>query len=83
MNSDQVKGIVKGRFFTATFIKKDGSTRKMNCRLGVKRHLKGGQNTKAHLPHYLTVYSVPDKGYRSINLDTLISIKANGKTFTA
>lgn len=81
MNSDQIKSIVKGKFFTATFVKKDGSVRTINGRLGVKRHLKGGSNTKAHLSNYITVYSIADKGYRSINTDTLIAIKANGKQF--
>jgi len=33
----------KNKIFTATFIKKDGSTRVMNCQLGVKKHLKGGE----------------------------------------
>ena len=35
----------KGKFFTVEFVKKDGTLRKMNCRLGVAKDLKGGQNS--------------------------------------
>jgi len=60
-----------GRFFTAVFIKKDGSVRKMNARIGVKRHLKGGENTvEAADRPYLTVYDVQNGGYRTLNLHT-------------
>lgn len=71
-----------GKIFSVKFLKKDGSLRHMTCRLGVKRHLRGGgYNTTAHLPQYRTVYSVNDKNYRNINLCTIKNIKGAGKEF--
>lgn len=64
-----------GRIFTVTFTKKNGETRVMNARLGVKRYLKGGE-----LPYdpisknLLPVYDVQKNGYRMINFDTVSKI---------
>ena len=70
-----------GKMFGVTFIKKDGSTRDMNCRLNVKKHLRGGgYNTVAHIPEYLTVYSMDAKGYRNVNLSTVKEIRGSGRT---
>jgi hypothetical protein len=69
----------RGEFFTVTFIKKDGTTRVMNARLGVKRYLKGGE-----LPYdpiakgLLPVFDVKKNEYRMINLGTIISAKVGG-----
>ena len=65
-----------GQFFTATFVKKDGSVRDMNCRLGVTKHLKGGESTTAHKDNLLTVFDLQNKEYRCINLDTVTNIRA-------
>ena len=72
----------RGKIFSVKFVKKDGSLRYMTCRTGVKKHLKGGINTVKHIPKYLTVYSVQDKGYRNINLKTIKEIKGNNSIFT-
>lgn len=64
-----------GKFFTVVFVKKDGSTRSMNCRLGVKRHLRGGNSTTEHKPELITVYDVKTEGYRNINLLTVKQIR--------
>lgn len=69
----------KNKIFTATFIKKDGSTRVMNCQLGVKKHLKGG--TQAYNPierNLLTVFDMQKGEYRMINISTLLQLKAHG-----
>jgi len=66
----------KGKFFTVTFIKKDGSERVMNARLGVKKYLKGG--TLAYDPaefNYITVYDMGAKGYRTVNANTIQKLK--------
>jgi len=70
-----------GKFFTVTFIKKDGSARIMNCRLGVTKHLKGGVST-LNPEQYLTVYDVKAKGYRAVNLATIISVECGGIVLT-
>ena len=66
----------KGKFFTVTFIKKDGTTRLMNARLGVKAYLRGGE-----LPYnpedkgLIPVYDVKTKDYRMINVNTITNLK--------
>ena len=45
ISTEEAKQLIKdtkGKFFTVTFTKKDGTTRVMNARLGVKAYLKGG-----------------------------------------
>lgn len=71
------------KIFTATFRKKDGSLRVMNCRLGVKKYLKGGQKSYNDDDfNYLTVFDLSKKSYRTININTLLELKANGKTLS-
>lgn len=62
----------KGKFFSVVFRKKNGELRKMNCRIGVKKHLKSNASaTTAGYANYITVYDVVAKAYRTINLDTI------------
>ena len=70
----------KGKFFTVTFTKKDGSTRVLNGRLGVTKHLKGGKKTVTQ-ENYLTVFDTQKKAYRTVNVETVKSIKINGETY--
>jgi hypothetical protein len=63
-----------GKIFTVTFIKKDGSTRVLNGRLGVTKHLKGGVST-LDPDQYITVYDLQSEGYRAINRATIIDVK--------
>ena len=72
----------KGKFFTVTFTKKDGTTRVMNARLGVKAYLKGGE-----LPYdseakgLITVYDVKTGDYRMINVDTITKLKIGNNEY--
>tara|TARA_R100000789_G_C2991995_1_gene146368 strand:+ start:609 stop:926 length:318 start_codon:yes stop_codon:yes gene_type:complete len=72
-----------GKFFSVTFIKRtDGSKRKMLCRTGVKKYtngegLKYSPNDKGLIP----VYSLHDKGYRSIPINGIVSFTAYGTEF--
>jgi hypothetical protein len=68
-----------GKFITVVFVKKDGSKRIMNCRLGVTKHLKGGECT-VNRDQYVIVYDMQSKGYRSINRDTIESVTCEGVT---
>lgn len=80
MNIQQFKNEVKGNFFRACFVKKDGSVREMTARFGVKKHLKGGElgyNAEAY--NYIVVFDVDKKEYRTINMDKLIYLRYNGK----
>lgn len=67
----------KGRFLTVTFIKKDGSIRKINGRLGVKKYLAGG-NCNLNLNKFIIIYDLKSKGYRAINKQSIISVKTTG-----
>jgi len=83
MNKEKIIKLVGNKFFTISFIKKDGTLRKMNARLGVTKHLKGGK--KSYNPddfNYLTVFDLGKKQYRTVNLNTVKEIKANNETLT-
>lgn len=63
-----------GKIFSVEFVKKDGSRRLMNCRLGVTKHLKGGSST-LDPNKFITVYDLQSEGYRAINVDTILNVK--------
>ena len=69
----------KGKFITINFIKKDGTARKLNGRIGVTKHLKGGVST-VNTDQYLVVYDTVAQGYRSVNKDTIVSVTCEGLT---
>ncbi len=69
------------KIFTATFVKKDGTVRVMNCRREVKKHLKGGERAwDFEKKGYISVYDLQAEDYRVINTATLIKVTANGQT---
>ena len=61
----------KGRFFRAEFIKANGSKRKIVARVGCCIGVKGTSNRKQK-ENLVTVYEPKVKGYRTINLETLL-----------
>ena len=63
-----------GKIMTVKFIKKDGSLRIMNCRLGVTKHLKGGTST-LNPDKFITVYDLKSEGYRAIDKETILDVK--------
>jgi hypothetical protein len=72
----------KGKFFTVTFIKKDGPTRVMNARLGVKEYLKGGElpydpEAKGLIP----VFDIPKREYRMVNVNTINKLKIGNNEY--
>jgi hypothetical protein len=71
-----------GKFVSITFIKKDGSIRVLNGRLGVTKYLKGGVST-LDPEQYITIFDVVKKGYRAINRNTIQSITLEGETYGA
>lgn len=83
MDSKELASIVaasNGRFVSVVFVKKDGTQRAMLCRLGVTKHLKGGES-KLDADQYLTVFDVQKEAYRAINRDTIVSVKLAGTTY--
>ena len=79
ISRDQAKEIIqttKGKVFTVSFVKKDGTNRVMNARLGVKVFLKGG--TLPYNPdskNLIPVYDMKNRGYRMINVNTINNLK--------
>lgn len=77
---NEIKALAGGTIFTAINVKRNGETRRYICRLGVRKHLKGGE-----LPYnpaekdLLTVFDMKKKEYRMINLRTLTYLKVRGK----
>jgi len=75
-----------GRIFTVIFIKRSNKERRvMNARFGVHRYVKGvglGYDPKAHrLIGCYDVTKEPGKGYRMINLDSILELKIDGKHY--
>lgn len=80
MDIQEFKNEVKGNFFRACFVKKDGTIREMTARFGVKKYLKGGElsyNPESH--NYIVVFDIEKKEYRTINLDKLVYLRYNKK----
>ena len=75
---DEVIKNTKGKIFSCSFIKKDGSLRKMVARLGVQKNLKGGNNGVSYKNALITVYDMLNDGYRMVNLETLLTLKVSG-----
>jgi hypothetical protein len=75
----QLRELVGNKIFAVEFTKKDGSLRKMVCRLGVKKHLRGGE--LSYNPedfNYLVVFDLQSEEYRTINVNTLKSFTFEG-----
>ena len=70
----------EGKLFSVTFKKKDGSLRKMTARLGVRKYLTGGGSKFDAEPRGMVrVFSMRDKGYRTVTPAKITRIKAYGR----
>lgn len=76
--------VSNGAIFSVEFIKRsNGELRKMVCRLGVKKHLRGGAKAYDAKQHnLLTVFDMEKEGYRSIPVDSIQRLSVNGQAFT-
>lgn len=82
ITQELIQELNTGKIFTAVFTKKDGSLRTMNCRMNVKKHVKGvGLAFDPREKGLLPVFDLQNNGYRFINLNTLQTIKIGGKTY--
>lgn len=66
-----------GKMLTVTFVKQDGTERTLNGRLGVRKYIKGS-SLKKNSTEYITIYDVQNKGYRSVNRDTIVAVRCEG-----
>lgn len=72
----------KGKFFTVTFVKKDGTTRRATARTGVRKGTKGiGLGYNATDKGIKILWVCDAENFRAIKLDTILKIKFKGKTF--
>lgn len=62
-----------GKILTVVFVKKDGSERTLNGRLGVTKYLKGGVSKNGE--QYITIFDLKNGGYRSVNKDTIKEVR--------
>tara|TARA_R100001163_G_C4919462_1_gene100294 strand:- start:153 stop:440 length:288 start_codon:yes stop_codon:yes gene_type:complete len=72
-----------GSIATATFIKKNGDTRVMNFRKGVKEYANGGKlafNPKEK--GLIQVFDMKIKEYRLINRNTIVKLKCKGMVYS-
>jgi hypothetical protein len=61
-----------GRFFSVEFIKRDGTTRIMLCKVGVTKYLKGGKRTVGN--DVQVVFDMHNMQYRSFRYDSVVRI---------
>ena len=82
-NMRTVLTALHGQFVGVDFVKQDGSIRRLNGRLGVHSYLRGGLNTlEADSRPYLTVFDVKKLEYRSVNLETACSLRADRHVYS-
>jgi hypothetical protein len=81
ISKNEIARIAGNKFISISFLKKDGTKRTINGRLHVKRYLKGGDNPNTRKDEFLIIYSMKDKGYRTINLDSVFRVAASGKEY--
>ena len=94
MTYDKMKSLINsanGKFCSVTFIKKDGTRRCMTIQPaklkfevkgadGSESHQRGAATRAANHPNLFPVWSVDAKGIRSVNLDTVETIKVGGES---
>ena len=76
-SSDEMVKMIKstkGKWFSCTFIKKDGTKRVMNGRIGCHKGVKG-IGRKFQKENLVTVFDAQAKEYRMINVDTMLTFK--------
>ncbi len=74
---------IDGRFGTVIFTKHNGEERTMNFRMGVAKGLKGSTKvpTERYGTPYVTAYDMKKRAYRTINLNTVKAVYANGTAY--
>ena len=82
INKDTAKKYIyktNGKIFSAIFTKKNGEKRKMVCRQGVAKYVKGvGLKFKPKERNLIGVFDMHKGAYRFINIETLMSLKVKG-----
>jgi len=74
----------KGQIFTVHFYKRsNGELRKMNCRTGVGKAVKGvGLNYSRKDHNLFGVFDMQKGEHRSVNLDAMVSLAIDGELYS-
>lgn len=73
----------KGRIFSATFTKKDGTTRTLTGKIGVTKGVKGtSPSPDVSTLGYVRVYDMVGSKWRMLNLQTVTNLKHNKANYT-
>ena len=82
MKAQTVKRLLRGgKIASVTFVKKNGETRIMNCRMGVSKGVTGkGMKYSPEKKNMLTVFDMHKNQYRIINASTITQVKCDGVT---
>ena len=86
IRKDMLKKAISNKLFSVEFIKADKTKRTMLCKLPTNEKFFSGGELKGNRDHLLEVIDVtilrktkePKKAWRSINLNTLTSLKIGG-----
>lgn len=80
-----------GAFFNVVFIKKDGSRRSMTARYGVSKGVLGDEASESakkalvtwreNNPNLLRLFDAHKRAFRTVNLDTIESLRVNGVSY--
>lgn len=72
----------KGRCFCAIFIKRDGTLRRLNARIGVKKGTNGkGLKFKPSRKRLISVYDMSKREHRFISVMRILSLKVGNKKY--
>lgn len=88
LKPNMVKGIIgafeDGKIFSVVFQKADGTLRRMVCRTGVTKHLKGGEaNYAGPQDENIGVFDTEANAYRCFSSCRVVRIKGDGVTVEA
>lgn len=73
----------KGKIMTIVYRKKNGATRILNTRTGVKKNIKGtGLKYDPEMYGYLILWDLQKNNYRTVNPNTATKLSSQGKTYT-
>ena len=87
INKTKAKELIKeskGLIFNASFIKKDNTVRVLTGRLKVTQYLKENAKEQPYDPskyNLQPVYDLKAKGYRMLNLNTLLTLNINANKY--
>lgn len=82
IEANWIRDNAQGKIFSVRFVKKNGESRDMVCRLGVQKGVNGQGMAYDPADHdLLCVYDVQRGGFRMVNLATVDRLTVGGVTY--